>query len=109
MDLVTKAGEALALLSLENKQNCQRMMSLKLSSYPHFIASLISVLEDPVHGFPVARILRNLCAYAEADFVEPREIAATTAQVEECIHFITFRFKIAVRFEDNFCRSINFL
>lgn len=79
-ELVTKAGEALALLSLENKQNCRRMMSIKLRDQPNLITRLISVLDDPVQGFHVARILRNLCAYAEADF-ELRRINATAAQV----------------------------
>jgi len=80
-ELVTKAGEALALLSLENKQNCRRMMSIKLRDHPNLIASLISVMDDPVQGFHAARILRNLCAYAEADYVELRKITATAAQV----------------------------
>jgi len=92
-ELVTKAGEALALLSLENKQNCQRMMSIKLRDQPNLITRLISVLDDPVQGFHVARILRNLCAYAEADYVELRKINATAAQVE-FIQLIEFRFKI---------------
>lgn len=75
-ELVTNAGEALALLSLENKQNCRRMMSIKLRDQPNLITRLISVLDDSVQGFHVARILRNLCAYAEADYVELRKIAA---------------------------------
>jgi hypothetical protein len=78
---VNKAGESLALLSLENKQNCQRMMSIKLRDHPNLIASLISVLDDPVQGFHGAGILRNLCAYAEVDYIELKKISATTPQV----------------------------
>ena len=78
-DLVTKAGEALALLSLELKQNWRRMMSIKLRDHPNLITRLTSVLDDPIQGFHVARILRNLCAYAEADYVDLREISAATA------------------------------
>eukprot|EP00253_Pinus_taeda_P002544 PITA_02544 len=67
-ELVRKVGEALALLSLENKENCRRMMSLKLrKNRPNLISSLISMLDDPIRGFHAARILRNLCAYSEAD------------------------------------------
>eukprot|EP00253_Pinus_taeda_P016435 PITA_16435 len=81
-ELVRKAGEALALLSLENKENCRRMMSLKLrKNRPNLIPSLISVLDDPIRGFHAARILRNLCAYSEADYVELGKITAKAAKV----------------------------
>eukprot|EP00253_Pinus_taeda_P018979 PITA_18979 len=81
-ELVRKAGEALALLSLGNKENCRRMMSLKLRKiHPNLIPSLISVLDDPIRGFHAARILRNLCAYSEADYVELRKITAKAAKV----------------------------
>jgi hypothetical protein len=84
-ELITKAGEALGFLSLENKHKCEIMMSNKLGDHPTSIISPIAVLNDPVQGIHVARILRNLRAYAEAGCVELREITATTAQVEEYI------------------------
>eukprot|EP00253_Pinus_taeda_P007904 PITA_07904 len=80
-ELVRKAGEALALLSLENKQNCRRMMGLQLRNRLNLIESLISVLDDPIRGFHGVSILRNLCAYSDADYVELRKITATAAKV----------------------------
>jgi len=48
-------------------------MGIKLRDHPNLIASLISVLDDPVQGFHGAGILRNLCAYAEVDYIELRQ------------------------------------
>eukprot|EP00253_Pinus_taeda_P021903 PITA_21903 len=79
--LVKKAGEALGFLSLENAQNCEIMMSIKLDGHPNLISGLISVLNDTVRGIHVARILRNLLAHAKADCIEFREISALATQV----------------------------
>jgi hypothetical protein len=94
-ELVNKAGEALGFLSLENEHNCEIMMSIKLDGHQNLIARLISVLNDTVQGIHVARILRNLLAYAKADYVELSE-NALAEQVEDCIQFLTFRLKIKV-------------
>jgi hypothetical protein len=87
--LVSKAGEALALLALESKNNCQRMISIKLQDRSKFdsnlIVMLISVLEDPIQGMHAARILRNLCAYTETGYSELSEVTAAAAQVQYCI------------------------
>eukprot|EP00253_Pinus_taeda_P012890 PITA_12890 len=83
--LVGKAGEALALLSLESKHNCRRIISLKLQGRTKYdsniIVKLISVLEDEIQGIHAARILRNLCSYTETDYAELREVTAIAAQV----------------------------
>ncbi|KAK9672067.1 hypothetical protein RND81_12G074100 [Saponaria officinalis] len=58
----TAAGEALAMLALENKQNCRRI--LKLGALEKLVEALkISLLR--VHA---ARILRNLCTYLTEDY-----------------------------------------
>ncbi|KAK1277052.1 hypothetical protein QJS04_geneDACA017800 [Acorus gramineus] len=52
------AGEALAMLALENDRNCEHM--LKLGE----IGRLVNALQDPALRVNSARILRNLCAYS---------------------------------------------
>eukprot|EP00253_Pinus_taeda_P007930 PITA_07930 len=83
--LVKNAGEALDLLAVESKHNCRRMLWIKLQdpskSESKLIVKLISVLEDSVQGVLAARILRNLCAHTETDYVELREVTAAAAQV----------------------------
>eukprot|EP00253_Pinus_taeda_P007039 PITA_07039 len=82
---VSKAGEALALLSLESKHNCRRIISLRLQGRTKYdsniIVKLISVLDDEIQGIHAARILRNLCSYTETDYGELREVTAVAAQV----------------------------
>eukprot|EP01018_Ginkgo_biloba_P010947 Gb_17549 [translate_table: standard] len=81
--LVSQAGKALALLALENKYNCQRIIHLKTdrSNKRNMIRNLIAVLNDPVQGVHAARILRNLCAYSKADYAELREVTAAASHV----------------------------
>ncbi|KAK1291354.1 hypothetical protein QJS10_CPB17g01931 [Acorus calamus] len=55
------AGEALAMLALENDRNCERM--LKLGE----IGRLVDALQDPALRVNSARILRNLCAYSRPE------------------------------------------
>jgi hypothetical protein len=102
-EMAIKAGETLDFLSRESRDNCQLMMSTKLGHEQGLILSLISVLDDLSRGIFVARILRNICAYAEAncvyintDLVEWMEICAAAPQVELCIQFIIFLLKIKV-------------
>lgn len=65
----TAAGEALVMLALESKQNCQRI--LKLGA----LQRLVEALEVELLCQNAARILRNLCTYsAEESFPELREI-----------------------------------
>ncbi|CAN0856230.1 hypothetical protein LINGRAHAP2_LOCUS6441 [Linum grandiflorum] len=55
------AGEALAMLALESKNNCQRILKLKV------LDKLVAALEVPVMRVNAGRILRNLCIYSGAD------------------------------------------
>jgi hypothetical protein len=69
-ELVNKAGETLHFLSLKNeKKNCQLMMSVG-KDCPSLMTTLISLLDDPLREIVVAKILRNLFEYTEADCVE---------------------------------------
>ncbi|GFQ05956.1 hypothetical protein PHJA_002739600 [Phtheirospermum japonicum] len=58
------AGEALAMLALESKNTCQRMLKLRLNE------KLMGALEVPLLRVNAARILRNLCAYSGDDCFE---------------------------------------
>lgn len=60
--LRVEAGEALAMLALESKSNCCRI--LRESGV---IGRLVEALGDPVLRVHSARILRNLCLYAGED------------------------------------------
>lgn len=52
------AGEALAMLALESKNNCHRILKLEV------LEKLIGALEVPLLRVNAARILRNLCTYS---------------------------------------------
>ncbi|XP_031098078.1 uncharacterized protein LOC116002160 isoform X1 [Ipomoea triloba] len=58
------AGEALGMLALESKNNCHRILRLKVTG------KLVAALQDPVLGINAARILRNLCVYSGPDSFE---------------------------------------
>lgn len=53
-----EAGEALAMLCLENKENCRRVLKEE-----NIVERLVEALEDPVLSINSSRILRNLCAF----------------------------------------------
>lgn len=76
--LVTGVGEALVLLSGNNKYNCKLMMKPNLGhDQLTLMARLSSKLDDPLRGIAVARILRNLCLHAdEAELPRLSEIEA---------------------------------
>ncbi|KAF2311058.1 hypothetical protein GH714_019321 [Hevea brasiliensis] len=57
------AGEALAMLALESRSNCHRILKLMV------LERLVEALEDPLLRVNAARVLRNLCAYSGADCV----------------------------------------
>lgn len=72
----TAAGEALVMLALESKQNCNCI--LKLGA----IEKLVNALEVPLLRLNAARILRNLCTYSEEDcFVELRGVTAAVPTI----------------------------
>lgn len=57
-----EAGEALAMLSLENQNNCALILREK-----GVVKKLISALSNQVLQLNASRILRNLCAYSRAE------------------------------------------
>ncbi|CAA2957938.1 uncharacterized protein LOC111371455 [Olea europaea subsp. europaea] len=58
------AGEALSMLVLESKNDCQRIMKLRMNQ------KLVKALESPLLRINAARIIRNLCAYRGEDCFE---------------------------------------
>ncbi|KAK7363680.1 hypothetical protein VNO77_05831 [Canavalia gladiata] len=56
------AGEALAMLALESRSNCHRILKMKV------LETLVEALKDPVHRVNAARILRNLCSYSGSEW-----------------------------------------
>ncbi|KAK4771675.1 hypothetical protein SAY87_032207 [Trapa incisa] len=58
------AGEALAMLALESKANCHRILKLKV------LPQLVGALEIRALQINAARILRNLCAYSGDDMFD---------------------------------------
>ncbi|KAK2411891.1 ARM repeat superfamily protein [Trifolium repens] len=55
------AGEALAMLALESKSNCHRILKLKL------LGKLVEALKDPLLRVNSGRILGNLCIYSGSE------------------------------------------
>ncbi|EEF45413.1 uncharacterized protein LOC8261488 [Ricinus communis] len=76
----TAAGEALAMLALESRSNCHRILKLKV------LEKLVEALEDPLLRVNAARILRNLCAYSGPDcFSRLKEVTASVPTVLKAI------------------------
>ncbi|KAJ8767553.1 hypothetical protein K2173_017622 [Erythroxylum novogranatense] len=76
----TAAGEALAMLALESKSNCHRILKLKV------IERLVQALEVPSLRVNAARIVRNLCAYEGGDcFKQLQGITTSAPTVLEAI------------------------
>ncbi|KAK7264544.1 hypothetical protein RJT34_32153 [Clitoria ternatea] len=74
------AGEALAMLALESKSNCQRILKLKV------LERLVKALKDPLLRVNAARILRNLCTYSGSEwFNQLRGITAAAPIVLQAI------------------------
>lgn len=55
------AGEALAMLALESRNTCERILNLRLNE------NLTKALEVPLLRINAARIVRNLCAFSGED------------------------------------------
>lgn len=76
-----EAGEALAMLALESKQNCDRILK-----EPGVVERLVSSLSDPVLRIRSSRILRNLCNYAGTEcFFQLRGVTAGTTMVSSSL------------------------
>ncbi|KAI9195012.1 hypothetical protein LWI28_010834 [Acer negundo] len=74
------AGEALAMLALDSKSNCHRILKLKV------LDRLVEALEVPLLRINAARILRNLCSYSEDNcFHQLRRVIAAAPTVIKAI------------------------
>ncbi|KAL6956161.1 hypothetical protein U1Q18_030054 [Sarracenia purpurea var. burkii] len=74
------AGEALAMLALESKRNCHRILKLNA------IEKFIEALDVPLLRIHAAKILTNLCAYIGADsFVQLRGVIVAAPTVLRAI------------------------
>lgn len=70
------AGEALAMLALESKSNCHRILKLEV------MEKLVGALEVPMLRVNAARIMRNLCTFSGAEcFNQLRGITAAAPTV----------------------------
>ncbi|XP_044498554.1 uncharacterized protein LOC123220403 [Mangifera indica] len=69
------AGEALAMLALDSKSNCQHILKLKV------VGKLKDALEIPLLRVNAARILRNLCTYGESDCFDQLRGLVTAAPI----------------------------
>ncbi|XP_037419188.1 uncharacterized protein LOC119283955 [Triticum dicoccoides] len=73
-----EAGEALAMLALENKKNCGEI----IMALGGGVWRLVDALKDPIVAVGAARIMRNLCSYAGDEWQIPlRGVTAGAAKV----------------------------
>lgn len=82
----TAAGEALAMLALESKNNCHRILTLEV------IDRLIVALEVPLLRVNAARILRNLCTYSAGDRFNQLKEVTVAAPTVSCFLPYIFRY-----------------
>ncbi|CAK8531025.1 unnamed protein product [Lathyrus sativus] len=79
-DVTMVAGEALAMLALESKYNCHRILKLRV------IGRLVEALKIPLIRVSAARILRNLCNYSGSEcFNQLKGITAAAPTVLQAI------------------------
>ncbi|XP_012573488.1 uncharacterized protein [Cicer arietinum] len=69
------AGEALAMLALESKSNCHRILKLKL------MEKLVEALKVPLIRVNAARILTNLCIYSGSECFHQLRIVTTATPI----------------------------
>lgn len=73
MSVAVRAGEALTLLALQDKNNCDRMLGLKLEKEGcascegtrDVVEALLGMLGDMKRGHLAISILRSLCSYTD--------------------------------------------
>ncbi|XVF38119.1 hypothetical protein REPUB_Repub20aG0071000 [Reevesia pubescens] len=74
------AGEALAMLALESRTNCHRILKLQA------LERLVEALEVPLLRVNAARILRNLCTYSGPEcFYQLKGVIAAAPTVLKAI------------------------
>ncbi|KAJ6911706.1 hypothetical protein NC652_022094 [Populus alba x Populus x berolinensis] len=74
------SGEALAMLALESRRNCLRILKLRV------LERLVGALEVPLLRVNAARILRNLCTYSGADCFD--QLKGITAAVPTVLNAV---------------------
>ena len=74
IELRVEAGEALAMLALENERNCDRILKRE-----QVVEMLVSSLIDPVVRISALRILKNLCAFNGTECVS--QLRGVTAAI----------------------------
>ena len=84
-DVTTVAGEALAMLALESKNNCHRILKLKV------LERLIEALKFPLLRVNAARILRNLCTYSGSEGFKQLMGVTAAAPTVSVIYHHSFR------------------
>ncbi|TKY72095.1 hypothetical protein E2542_SST00833 [Spatholobus suberectus] len=77
-DVTTVAGEALAMLALESKSNCHRILKLKV------LERLIEALKVPLLRVNAARILRNLCTYSGSECFKQLRVVSAAGTHSKC-------------------------
>ncbi|KAE9602030.1 hypothetical protein Lalb_Chr13g0304041 [Lupinus albus] len=70
------AGEAVAMLVLESKTNCHRILKLKV------LERLVEALKDRLLRVNAARILRNLCTYSGSECYNKLKGITTAAPIK---------------------------
>ncbi|KAK2394045.1 ARM repeat superfamily protein [Trifolium repens] len=79
-DVTTVSGEALAMLALESKSNCHRILKLRV------LERLVEALKVPLIRVSAARILRNLCNYSGSEcFDQLKGVTAAAPTVLQAI------------------------
>ncbi|XP_028758356.1 uncharacterized protein LOC114717391 [Neltuma alba] len=72
-DVTSAAGDTLAMLALESKNNCHRILKLKV------LERLVEALKIPLLRVNAARILRNLCTYSGPECFDQLRFVTTAA------------------------------
>ena len=74
-----EAGEALAMLALDSRRNCDRILRAGGGGGAATVARLVDALTDDAAGIGAARILTNLCAYAGGEWFSDLHLVTSGA------------------------------
>uniref|UniRef100_A0A0E0FCR3 Uncharacterized protein n=1 Tax=Oryza meridionalis TaxID=40149 RepID=A0A0E0FCR3_9ORYZ len=74
-----EAGEALAMLALDSRRNCDRILRAGGGGGGATVARLVDALTDDAAGIGAARILTNLCAYAGGEWFSDLHLVTSGA------------------------------
>lgn len=74
-----EAGEALAMLALDSRRNCDRILRAGGGGGAATVSRLVDALTDDAAGIGAARILTNLCAYAGGEWFSDLHLVTSGA------------------------------